>query len=78
MKVTAKTSQRETRVQSNYNGLHFLITFFIVILLGNIQTGYAQTAYNPGKLAVLVVGDGTAALTGSATPVFVKELKSCG
>jgi len=50
----------------------------IFMLLLAFQKSNAQTPYNPGKLAVLVVGDGSAALSGSATPVFVKEFNITG
>ncbi len=69
----------KTRHDRINNGcFRFSVFIGIALLLGIVYNGNAQTAYNPAKLAVLVVGDGTAALSGSATPVFVKEFNITG
>ncbi|MEP7265220.1 MAG: beta-propeller fold lactonase family protein, partial [Bacteroidota bacterium] len=43
-----------------------------------IQCTFAQSPYTPGKIAVLVVGDGSAALSANATPLFIKEFNLTG
>ena len=65
-----------TKFFSLQGGFYFLILLIVSFFAS--QTTKAQTAYNPGKLAVLVVGDGTAALSGTATPVFIKEFNTSG
>ena len=48
------------------------------ILLAFFCSNISYSQFNPGKLAVLVVGDGSAALSSSATAVFVKEFNISG
>jgi hypothetical protein len=59
-------------------GFRIVIAIFMLSLAFTFQKANAQTPYNPGKLAVLVVGDGSAAPSGSASPVFVKEFNTSG
>ncbi len=57
-------------------GFRIVIAIFMLSLAFAFQKANAQTPYNPGKLAVLVVGDGSVAPSGSASPVFVKEFNT--
>jgi hypothetical protein len=52
-----------------------LVLFFAITLL-NFAPIYAQ--FTPGKLAVLVIGDGTAPRTSAATPLFIREYNLSG
>lgn len=42
------------------------------------HTGFSQTAFTAGSLSVLRIGDGSAALGASATPVFIDEYSASG
>ena len=58
-----------------FNNLTSFI-LFISFMLFSVDDGYAQ--FSPGKLAVVVVGDGSTPLTSAAAPVFVKEFDLSG
>jgi len=56
--------------------IRFRLTVTLLLILFYLLPGYGQ--FTPGKLAVLVVGDGSTALSSAATPVFVKEFNLSG
>ncbi len=52
------------------------ILFFFATLIGGSQAAKAQ--FTTGRLVVLQVGDGSAALSNAATPAFLKEFTTTG
>lgn len=59
------------------SGLNSKSSFILFLLLTSL-INFCQAQFAPGKLAVLVVGDGTAALSSAATPVFIKQFNLTG
>ncbi|MFN8248202.1 MAG: hypothetical protein U0T68_04525 [Ferruginibacter sp.] len=53
-----------------------IFTVFFVAAFFSFKNADAQ--YDPGKLAVLVIGNGAAPLTSDATPVFIKQFNITG
>ena len=45
----------------------------LIACVGFVSTTFSQTAFTPGNLVVLRIGDGSGALTSAATPVFLDE-----
>ncbi|MBK9399996.1 MAG: HYR domain-containing protein [Bacteroidetes bacterium] len=56
--------------------LRFKLIFFLALSLVNLSSLKAQ--FTPGKLAVLVIGDGVAPRTSAATPLFIREYNLFG
>lgn len=52
------------------------ILFFFITLIGGSHAAQAQ--FTTGRLVVLQVGDGSAALSNAATPAFLKEFTTTG
>ncbi len=51
------------------------LLMYLAIIFG---TSNSQAQYTPGKIAVVVVGNGSGALTTAATPVFIKQFNLTG
>lgn len=57
----------------------FLIECFALQIFFLMALSYQSFGqYTAGKIAVLVVGDGTSFATGTAAPVFIKEFNTTG
>ncbi|MEI9807460.1 MAG: hypothetical protein WDO16_06000 [Bacteroidota bacterium] len=50
----------------------------LLLMILFLSTFNANAQFTPGRLVVLQVGDGSAALTNAATPVFLKEFSTAG